>query len=78
MIYIIQHQISEKQMEMSGCLQHSELCKSDFVMMKSMNRHIMGNPRMKDSMEKRMTERQDSKAVEGLDKTTLTVTKKNQ
>ena len=60
---------------MSGMM---DACKSDSVMMKSMNRHMIRNPGMKDSMEQRMTERQDSKAVEGLDKTTLTVTKKNQ
>jgi len=55
-----------------------EACKSDSTMMKSMNRHMMGKPKMKDAMEQKRTESQKSKAVEGLDKTTLTVTRKKQ
>jgi len=53
-------------------------CKADSAMMKSMHRHMMGNPEMKDSMGQRMKESHDSKAVEGLDKKTLVVIKKNQ
>ncbi|MBE0678521.1 MAG: hypothetical protein IH592_07125 [Bacteroidales bacterium] len=59
---------------MSGMM---HACKSDSAMMKSMHRHMMENPPMKDAMDQRMKESQKSKAVEGLDKTTLTVIKKN-
>jgi hypothetical protein len=38
---------------------------------------MMQNPQMKDSMEQRMKESHDSKTVEGLDKTKLTVIKKD-
>lgn len=58
---------------MSGMM---DACKSDSAMMKSMHRHMKGTPKMKDPMEHRMKESNDSKAVEGFDKTTLTVTKK--
>jgi len=60
---------------MSGMM---DACQTDSAMMKSMHRHMMRNPRLKDSMEHRMKESRDSKAVEGLDKSTLSVTKKNQ
>jgi len=60
---------------MSGMM---DACKSDSAMMKSMNRHMMGKPEMKERKEQKMTEGQKSKAVEGLDKTTLTVIKKNE
>lgn len=60
---------------MSGMM---DACKSDSVMMKSMQRHMMGEPKMRQPRDPKMTETQKSKAVEGLDKTTLTVIKKNQ
>lgn len=47
-------------------------------MMKFMHRHMMGKPEMQDPKEQKMTESQQSKAEEGLDKTTLSVTKKTQ
>lgn len=60
---------------MSGMM---DACQADSAMMKSMHRHMIRNPKLKDSMEHRMKESRDSKAVEGLDKSTLSVTKKNQ
>ena len=58
---------------MSGMM---DACKSDSTMMKSMHRHMMEDPQMMNSMKERMKESHDSKAVEGLDKTKLTVIKK--
>ena len=46
--------------------------------MKSMHRHMMGKPEMKEPKEQKMKESQESKAVNELDKTTLSVTKKNE
>lgn len=60
---------------MSGMM---DACKSDSSMMRSMQRHMRGTPGMRDPMERRMKVSNDSKAVEGLDKTTLTVTRKKQ
>lgn len=60
---------------MSGMM---DACKSDSSMMKSMHRHMMEKPQMKETMQHRMKESQDSKAVEGLDKTKLTVIKEKQ
>ena len=64
---------------MRNCMmsQMMNACQSDSAMMKSMHRHMMGKPKMKDPMENRMKESNNSKAVEGLDKTTLTVIKKD-
>lgn len=69
---------SDTTMRNSMMTKMMDACESDSTMMRSMNRHMMGKPRMKDNMEQRRTDSQKSKAVEGLDKSTLSVTKKNQ
>ncbi len=84
---VMRHHMMSKMMEsckadttMRNCMMShmANACKADSAMMKSMHRHMMGNPEMKDSMGQRMKESHDSKAVEGLDKKTLVVIKKNQ
>ncbi len=82
----MRHHMVSKMMEsckadstMRNCMMAGmmDACKSDSAMMKSMKRHMMGKPEMKERKDQKMTtEGQKSKAVEGLDKTTLTEIKK--
>jgi hypothetical protein len=83
----MRHHMVSKMMEsckadstMRNCMMAGmmDACKSDSAMMKSMNRHMMGKPEMKDRKDQKIMQGPKSKAVEGLDKTTLTITKKNQ
>lgn len=83
----MRHQMISQMMEsckadttIRNCMmsQMMDACKADSAMMRSMHRHMMGDPGMKDSMGQRMKESHESKAVQGLDKTTLVVTRKNQ
>lgn len=81
----MRHHMVSKMMEackadstMRNCMMAGmmDACKSDSTMMKSMNRHMMNKPAMKERKEQKLIEGQKSKAVEGLDKTTLTEIKK--
>jgi len=59
---------------MSGMM---NACKADSGMMKSMHKHMMENPQMRESMERMMKEKHNSKIVEDVDKSKLSVIKKD-